>query len=386
MIAKQKIHAKNNFMGAFDYNDQKMSHKDPLQKAELLTHNFAEYNRELVAKEIQLLQQLRPNLTRDAYHVSLNFAPGDSLSKAQLIDIAKDYMYGMEFNDNLFSLWQHHDADHCHAHLLVFRTRFDGSLVSDANNYRRSEALCRQLEHKYNLQTVKASKEAQERAPSKDELEMVARTGRPPSRMLMQERLKMVLGKSGTVSDFITNCNKEGIYLLFNHSEKTGHVSGLTYIFSDGFIVKGQTLGNMFKWKNINEKLNYEQSRDSKTIGETNGTTRERFKDILDKRNREPEIRNGKTVQTTGLRNEKSGGIRSENGSAFQKGDSNKHGANPSASDRTGEPEQEDEKAVSDKFSVSTSSLISGISGLFGTAGAEEVDENTYKHKRKARR
>jgi hypothetical protein len=386
MIAKQNIHKGNNFIGAFDYNDKKMSHEDPEKRAELLDHNFNKYNRELIAKEIQFLRQLRPNLTRDAYHVSLNFAQEDKLSKQDLIAIANDYMKGMGFNDNLYSLWQHHDADHCHAHLLIFRTRFDGSLVSDSNNFRRGEQLCRQLELKYNLQVVKSPKQAQERAPKKDELELFNRTGIPSNRMLMQVKVKMALENSGSLAEFIKNCQRENINLLFNQSETTGRVSGITYISSDGFIARGQALGNIFKWKNITDKLNYEQGRDNKTISEANRETRERFKDFLDKRNREPEIRNGKTVRTAGKHDGKSGGIRSENGSAFQKGDNGKHGANHSTSDRAGEPEQEDEKAVSHKFSTGASSIISGIGGLFGTTGAEEVDENANKRRRKAKR
>jgi len=295
-------------------------------------------------------------------------------------------MNGMGFTDNLFSLWQHHDADHCHAHLLVFRTRLDGSLVSDSNNFRRSEALCRKLELKYNLYTVNASKEAQERAPTKGEIEMFNRTGRLSNRMLMQEKVKIALEKSGDVSGFVKNCKEEGVYLRFNQSENTGRVSGITYVVDGGFMVKGQALGNMFTWKKISEKLSYEQGRDTKAISETNIATRELFKDLLDKRDRELEIRNGQTFRAAGKHDEKSGGIRSEIGSAFQKGDNGKHSANHSTSNRTGEPKQEDEKAVSNKFLTGASSVISGIGGLFGTTGAEEVDENAKRRKRKLRR
>lgn len=283
MIAKQKIHKGNNFIGAFDYNDQKMKHKDPQQRAELLDHNFIQYDRELVSKEILFLQQLRPNLTRDAYHVSLNFAHGDNITKEQLIDIAKDYMKGMGFDDNLFSLWQHHDSEHCHAHLLVFRTRFDGSLVSDSNNFKRSEALCRQLELRYNLQVVKPSKEAKERAPSKDEIEMMQRTGTLSNRMLMQEKVKKSMAESNSVSDLINNCKKQGVYLLFNQSKSTGRVSGITYLMDGGFLARGQALGNMFKWRNITEKINYEQGRDFQAISESNSGTRSRFATVLER-------------------------------------------------------------------------------------------------------
>jgi len=104
MIAKQKIHKANNFMGAFDYNNQKLDHKDPKQRAELLDHNFMSYEREAVSKEVYFLRQLRPNLTRDAYHVSLNFAATDKLSNKQFVAVAQEYLNGMGFDNNLYGI------------------------------------------------------------------------------------------------------------------------------------------------------------------------------------------------------------------------------------------------------------------------------------------
>ena len=276
MIAKQKIHQANNFMGAFDYNDRKMDHKDPKQRAELLDHNFIQYNRNSVVKEVAMIGKLRRNLTRDAYHVSLNFAKSDKLDNEQLVSLTQEYLKGMGFTENLYAIWKHNDADHLHVHALASRIKYDGSVVSDSNNYKRSEALCRKLEAKYGLQPVQSSKEALERSPNKDELEMIQRTGYLSNRMMMQEAVKSAVRNSRTTADFISNCEKQGIHLLFNQSASTGRVSGITYVM-DGFIAKGQKLGNMYKWNNINQKIGYEQSRDRKAISETNDRTRARF-------------------------------------------------------------------------------------------------------------
>src|SRR5699024_6895092 len=111
----------------------------------------------------------------------------------------------------------------------------------------RSEALCRKLEEKYGLQRVRSSKEAKERAPNKDELEMIQRTGQVSKRMVMQEKVMSALRQAESVESFIANCEKQGVHLLFNQSKSTGRVSGITYVM-DGFIAKGQKLGNIFKW------------------------------------------------------------------------------------------------------------------------------------------
>src|SRR5690606_2179510 len=105
-------------------------------------------------------------------------------------------------------------------------------------------------------------------------MEVIQRSGKLPDRMLKQERGKEALSKAHTISDFITQCKQNGIYLIFNQSESTGRVSGITYIAENGFIAKGQKLGNLYKWANLQNNLNYQQSRDRQTIGETNRDTR----------------------------------------------------------------------------------------------------------------
>lgn len=284
MIAKQKIHKGNNFMGAFDYNDKKMRHANPTKRAELLAHNFLSYQRDLIQKEVAMLRSLRPKLSRDAYHVSLNFAKSDNLTNTELIEISREYLKGMGFNDNLYAVWKHKDADHLHVHILASRIRYDGSVVSDSNNYKRSEALCRKLELKYNLTQVESSKNALEKALGKDELEMIERTGKLSNRILMQEKVKKALLNAKSTAEFIARCEKQGVYLLFNQSKTTGRVSGITYVM-DGFIAKGQKLGNMFKWNSINQIIKYEQGTENKTVSAANDRTRARFSAILNEAN-----------------------------------------------------------------------------------------------------
>lgn len=383
MIAKQKIHG---FVAAFDYNHQKMELENPKERAELLDHNFFKYDRESILKEISFLKQLRPNLTRDTYHVSLNFAPTDQLSKNQLTQIGKDYLNGMGFDDNAYAIWQHFDADHLHIHVLASRIKYDGSVVSDSNNYQRSETLCRELEQKYRIETVKSSKEALDRAPSKDELEMIQRTGKLSDRMLMQERVKDALSKAHTISDFIIQCKLNGVYLIFNQSESTGRVSGITYISDDGFIAKGQKLGNQYKWANLQNNLDYEQSRDRQTIGETNRDTRERFKELLDQGNRGTENRNGKTIRNSERHHEQSAGFTSNNGKSSQNRDESGFNAHSERTNNDKETEQELEEAVSDQLSTGTNTVISSISSLLDSSSTNEVDEESLRRKPKRKR
>lgn len=383
MIAKQKIHG---FVAAFDYNHLKMELKNPKDRAELLDHNFFKYDRESILKEINFLKQLRPNLTRDTYHVSLNFAPNDHLSKDQLTQIGKDYLTGMGFNDNAYAIWQHFDAEHLHIHVLASRIKYDGSVVADSNNYQRSEKICRELEQKYRIETVKSSKEALDRAPSKDELEMIQRTGKLSDRMLMQERVKDALSKAYTISDFIIQCKLNGVHLIFNQSESTGRVSGITYISDEGFIAKGQKLGNQYKWATLQNNLNYEQSRDRQTIGETNRDTRERFKELLGQGNRGTEKRNGQTSRNSKQYHEQSAGSTSNYGNSYQNRDESGFNSHSERTDHDKETEQELEETVSNQLSASTSTIISSISGLLGSISGNEVDDEASQRQKPKRK
>jgi hypothetical protein len=272
MIAIQKIG--KSFMGALNYNIKKGNHPDAEKRAELLATNFTSLTSERIKAEVDLIHELRPNLNRYVYHTSLNFSNEEikALTNDILIAIAEDYLEANGFTNNQYLVFRHHDADHPHIHLLVNRITFDGEVVSDSNNYKKSEAIVRQLEERYNLLSVEPSNKAAQKAPKVGEIEMAVRKGKPSDKMYLQEQLKTLLEKCISIADFITEAERQGIYFLFNQAS-TGRVSGVTYFIND-FKIKGQALGNQFKWAELVKKINYEQISDSKTISEANKRTR----------------------------------------------------------------------------------------------------------------
>lgn len=268
-------------MGALKYNLRKMEYPETKRRAELLDTNFTNLDLSRVKAEIDLIRELRPNLSRYVYHTSLNFSPEEEakLTNEMLEDIAHDYLEGLGFNDNQYFIFRHYDAEHPHVHLLVNRIAFDGTVVSDGNNYKRSEAVLRKLEKDYKLVAVKESKLALERAPKKDELEMSLRTGTASDKMVLQEKLKLLLNKGNiSLPDFIKLAELSGVYLLFNQAS-TGRITGITY-FHENFKIKGQALGNRYKWAELIKRVNYEQNRDGKAISEANRRTREIYGEL----------------------------------------------------------------------------------------------------------
>ena len=273
MIAKQSIGS--SFMGALSYNLKKMHNAEKAGRAELLDTNFISLEKSVVKKEVDMVASLNPRLKKNTYHTSLNFAQGESLSNEKMLAVAREYMEQMGFDDNPYFIFRHHDSNHPHCHILALRTKFDGSTVSDSNNYKRSEKIVRQLETKYGLQQAEASERSILRAPDKDELEMVQRTGRASRKMVLQEKVNSALLKSHSLKSFITHLEQAGVQVLFNQAS-TGRVSGITYLIGD-FKANGQALGNRFKWANIIKTLDYEQARDSQEISEANRRTRAKY-------------------------------------------------------------------------------------------------------------
>jgi hypothetical protein len=159
-----------------------------------------------------------------------------------------------------------------------------------------AKGVLRELEKKYNLTQVISSRQARERAMTKNELEMMKRTNTPSEKMAMQIILRGVLESKSklTTNEFISKLRAKGVDVLFNQAS-TGYVSGISYGYK-GMIVKGGKLGNDFKWSAIKNKIDYEQERDRATIYEANV----RSKSTIDQLRAGNEHARGNTANTHG--------------------------------------------------------------------------------------
>lgn len=133
------------FRGALRYNLEKVNKG----VAEILDHSFASTFERIIMQEIQMVKVLRPNLQKYFYHTSINFPPGEDLSNEKMKQIGLDYLEANGFTQHQFIMFRHYDADHPHLHILVNRIGYDGSVISDSNDFSRSEKVLRELERKY---------------------------------------------------------------------------------------------------------------------------------------------------------------------------------------------------------------------------------------------
>jgi len=256
------------FRGALNYNLEKVNKG----VAKWLDTSFAQHDERTVMNEVKMIRVLRPNLAKYFYHTSVNFPPHENLKDEQMVTIAKDYLEAMGFDQHQFAIFRHFDADHPHMHILVNRIGYDGTVLSDSKDYQRSEQILRKLEKQYGLTEVISSRQAKERAMTKNELEMMKRTDEPSVKMKLQVTIKNLLTQKPTAEQFISQLEAQGINVLFNQAS-TGFVSGISYGY-DGMQFKGAHIGNAYKWQAVKNTINYEQERDRTTIYQANVRTR----------------------------------------------------------------------------------------------------------------
>jgi hypothetical protein len=254
------------FKGALRYNMEKVEKNE----AEVLDHSFARLSEKSILKEVLAIKVQRPNLQKYFYHTSLNFPYNENLTNERMKTIGLDFLEKSGFSQHQYIMFRHYDADHPHIHILVNRIGYDGTVVSDSNDYARCEKVLRELEKKYNLTEVVSSKQAQERAMNKNELEMMKRTNTPSHKMAMQNIISDVLKSKNQMStnEFISKLEARGVNVIFNQAS-TGYVSGISYYYQ-GAVMKGAKLGNGFKWSSIKDTINYEQERDRQRVHEAN--------------------------------------------------------------------------------------------------------------------
>jgi hypothetical protein len=258
------------FGGALRYNLDKVDRN----VAEVLDHNFARVSERSIMKEIDLVRMHRPNLQKFFYHTSINFPPSEDLSSEKMKLIGKEYLEMNGFTQHQFIMFRHFDAEHPHLHILVNRIGYDGSVVSDSNDYARSERVIRELEKKHGLTEVISSKQAKERSVTQGEVQLMKRIDDASQKVKIQVALQNILkDRPGLpMQEFINSLEAQGVNVLFNRA-KTGHVSGISYGL-DGFMITGSKLGNAYKWTTLKHTIDYEQERDSAAIHKANDRTR----------------------------------------------------------------------------------------------------------------
>lgn len=253
MIAKS-VKGKG-FRGALEYDLTK-------EQGRVIDKNMAGKSPRELAAEFGEIRKLRPNLGRAVLHVSLSAAPTEKLTDEQWREIGKRYMDGMGLEKNQFVITRHTDTEHEHIHILANRIRFDGSVTSDSQDYKRQETIMRELERDYGLQRVAPSSEAKRKAPTKGEIECGIRTGQPSARQQLQQLADSAAKDCGSFTAYQERLEAAGVELVPVVQLEGAKLSGLSYRL-DGVTMKGSDLGKSYSAAGLAKRgVTYEQDRD----------------------------------------------------------------------------------------------------------------------------
>jgi hypothetical protein len=251
------------FRGALEYDLTK-------EGGQVLDTNMAGENPRELAAEFGEIRKLRPNLGKAVLHVSLSASPGENLTDEQWREIGKRYMDGMGLEKNQFVITRHTDTEHEHIHILANRIRFDGSVTSDSQDYKRQETIMRELERDYGLQRVAPSIEAERKAPTKGEIEGGIRTGQPSAKQQLQQLCDGAAKGCKSFTEYQERLEAAGVELVPVAQLEGAKLSGLSYRL-DGVLMKGSDLGKAYSPAGLAKRgVPYEQDRDFAAVRSSN--------------------------------------------------------------------------------------------------------------------
>ena len=125
------------------------------KKSKLLEAAGVDGTPEQMAEQFELQALLNDKVKNIVGHTSLNFSPEDGerlkSDDTLMLQIAHDYMKLMCIENTQYIIARHIDREHPHCHIVSNRVDNDGKTISDKNDFRRNEKVCKMLTAKYRL-------------------------------------------------------------------------------------------------------------------------------------------------------------------------------------------------------------------------------------------
>lgn len=150
----QKISRGRGFRGALNYAFERDS--ADAEPGRLLGGNMSGQDARQLAAEFGQVRRLRPDIERPVWHNALRLKSGETLTDAQWVAIADDYMKRMGFtgaHPRAYVL--HDDADGQHIHIVASRVSAEGKVYLGKNENLASTRHIQALERDHGLAITK---------------------------------------------------------------------------------------------------------------------------------------------------------------------------------------------------------------------------------------
>ena len=159
------------------------------EQSQIIGGNMIGENIKELSTEFKKSRELRPNLKNCVWHTSLSLPHDETLSNEKWDKLGNEYATKMGFKDSQFVIVRHHDTKHEHIHIVASRISLRGNVVSDSQDYKRSEKVVRGLEKSYGLTPTLSSREVGRKALTKGELHKILREQKPSIKMQLQTHI-----------------------------------------------------------------------------------------------------------------------------------------------------------------------------------------------------
>jgi len=151
MISKISTGSYTAGMVRYNHNKTISSKSGQAEAALIATKNIPKQDLDSLIKTIEAYNNKNIKVCKPNIHISLNFHKDDILNTEKMIEIGKDYMDQMGFENQPFAIYRHFDREHPHIHIVSSMISAEGKKINDSHIYLRSQTLTRKLEEKYGI-------------------------------------------------------------------------------------------------------------------------------------------------------------------------------------------------------------------------------------------
>lgn len=205
-----------------------------------------------MTRDFNMQRKLKPELGQAVAHISLNFSITDKhrLTNEVMLEMAKEYLKGMNIKDTQVLIVRHNDADHPHCHLIYNRVDNHGKTIPDAYQFRKNVKVCKDMTLKHGLHI----------AVGKSKVNRLALKGADKQKYIMHDLIRTAGLTSRNWKQFEKQLAKQGITLQFKYAGKTAQVQGVSfkmgeYSFKGSELDRNLSFGKLDKMFEVNQGL-----------------------------------------------------------------------------------------------------------------------------------